>query len=265
MLHAGGLPLRLVVRDPTRLDATLAGIPDVQRASGYAASDEMRDAFAGVATVFLIPAAESADRVDQHRATVQAAVQAKAQRIVYLSFVGAAEGATFTLARDHWHTEQAIRGSGLEFAFLRMSLYMDFLPMIVGADGAIRGPAGSGRLAAISRDDVAASCAAVLASPEAHVGKTWNLTGREAFSMAEAASLLSTPRKPVRYVDETDEEAWASRQHFGAPEWENAGLDQFVPSGARRQPGDGERRCNAADRPRAGDPARVPGPLTRRL
>ena len=123
----------------------------------------------GADTVFLIPAAEAADRVEQHRTAVDAAVAAGVPRLVYLSFLNAAPDATFTLARDHWATEQHIRASGLRWTFLRMNLYMDFIPAM-GVDGVIRGPAGDGRVSAILRDDVAAAAAAVLPS-DGHDGR----------------------------------------------------------------------------------------------
>ena len=63
---------RLIVRNPERAPAGA----DVRVASGYHAFDEMREALAGADTVFLIPAAESADRVEQHRTAVDAAVAA---------------------------------------------------------------------------------------------------------------------------------------------------------------------------------------------
>ena len=212
--------IRRVVRDRTRVPD--AGRADVRRASSYGAFDEMRAALQDVHTLFLIPAAESADRVEQHKTAVDAAVAAGVRRIVYLSFLGAAERATFTLARDHWHTEQRIRATGLPWTFLRMNLYMDFIPSMVLADGAIRGPAGDGRVSAILREDVAAACAAALCSA-AHAGRTYDLTGRESFSLAEAAALMSRPDKPVRFEDETDDEAWASRRHYGAPDFEMRG------------------------------------------
>jgi uncharacterized protein YbjT (DUF2867 family) len=96
---------------------------------------------------------------------------------------------------------------------------MDFIPAMVLADGTIRGPAGTGRVSAILREDVAAACAAVLAT-DAHPGRTFDLTGRENFSLAEAAALLSCPGRAVRFQDETDDEAWASRRHYGAPDFE---------------------------------------------
>ena len=93
---------------------------------------------------------------------------------------------------------------------------------MVLADGAIRGPAGNGRVSAILREDVAAACAAALYST-GHDGRTYDLTGRESFSLAEAAALMSRPGKPVRFEDETDDEAWASRRHYGAPDFEMRG------------------------------------------
>jgi len=122
-LAAHDRSIRLVVRNPQRVAD--GGRADVRQASGYGAFDEMHVALQGVHTLFLIPAAESADRVQQHRTAVDAALAAGVRRIVYLSFLGAAEDATFTLARDHWHTEQHIRAAGLPWTFLRMNLYMD--------------------------------------------------------------------------------------------------------------------------------------------
>ena len=103
----------------------------------------MVGALEGAGTMFLIPATESEDRIEQHRTAVDAAVDAGVRRIVYLSCFGAARDATFTLARDHWHTERHIRASGLAWTFLRMNLYTDFIPTMVSADGTIRGPAGT--------------------------------------------------------------------------------------------------------------------------
>ena len=188
---------------------------DARIASGYGDFDGMRAAFTGAETVFLIPAGESADRVEQHKAAVDAAVAAGVARIVYLSFFNAAPDATFTLARDHWATEEHIRASGVTWTFLRMNLYMDFIPGMA-VDRVIRGPAGDGRVSAILRDDVAAAAVAVLRAPRD--GETFDLTGPSAFSLAEVGDLLG-----AEYVDETDEQAYASRANYGAPDWEVRG------------------------------------------
>jgi uncharacterized protein YbjT (DUF2867 family) len=210
LLAARGVPLRLVVRNAARapdLDA------EVRTASRYGAHEEMRSAFAGAETVFLVPAEESEDRVDQHKAAVDAAVAAGVRRIVYLSFINASPDATFTLVRHHWATEQHIRASGLAFTFPRMNLYLDFVPRMVSDDGVIAGPGGDGRAAIVARDDVAAVAAALLTG-EGHDGETYDVTGRESLTFAEMAATLG-----ATYKDETLEEAWASRAGYGAPDW----------------------------------------------
>ena len=147
-----------------------------------------------------------------------AAAAAGVRRLVYLSFVAAAADATFTLARDHWHTEEHVRAGGLPWTFLRMNLFMDFVPSMVLSDGVIRGPAGDGRLAAILRDDVAAAAAAVLTS-DGHAGRTYDLTGPAELALTDVAAVLTAVTgRAVPYVPATVEEAFASRASYGAPD-----------------------------------------------
>ena len=217
-LAEAGAPMRLVVRDPARAPRHPGA--EIRQIAGYGAGDDVRAALAGVDTLFLVPAEESAGRVEEHRTAIDAAVAAGVRHVVYLSFVDARPDSTFTLGRDHWATEELVRATGLAHTFARMNLYMDFIPSMVMPDGVIRGPAGGGRLAAILRDDVAAAVAAILTS-EGHAGRAYELTGPAAFSLAEAAELMTRFRgEPVRFEDENDEEAYASRAGYGAPDWQ---------------------------------------------
>ncbi|SMO99732.1 Uncharacterized conserved protein YbjT, contains NAD(P)-binding and DUF2867 domains [Geodermatophilus aquaeductus] len=217
-LAAAGVPLRLLVRDPSRAPR-LPGAAAV--VAPYGDGDAVRRALEGVGTVFMVSASESADRVDQHRTFVDAAAAAGVGHLVYLSFQGAAPDATFTLARDHWATEEHVRARGLVHTFLRDALYADFLPGLVGEDGVIRGPAGEGRVAAVAQDDVADAAVAVLRDPAAHAGRTHELTGPQALTLAEvAATITAVTGRPVRYHPETVEEAFASRASYGAPDWQ---------------------------------------------
>jgi uncharacterized protein YbjT (DUF2867 family) len=180
----------------------------------------MRAALAGTATLFLVPAAESPDRVAEHKAAVDAAVDAGVARIVYLSYQRAAPDAAFRLARDHWATEQHIRASGVAHCFPRMSMYLDFLPRLVGGDGAIAGPGGDGRVAPVSRADVADVVTALLTGAS-DVAGVHELTGGEALTLdawAERLSALSGKR--IAYRDETLEEARAARAAYDAPAWQ---------------------------------------------
>ncbi|GAB3079303.1 SDR family oxidoreductase [Pedococcus soli] len=186
----------------------------------YADTPAVREALSGIDTLLMVSASEDADRLGQHRAFVDAAAAAGVRHVVYTSFQGAAADCTFTLGRDHFATEEAIRASGMEFTFLRDSFYADFLPLMA-TNGVIRGPAGDGRVAAVAREDVADAAAAVLADPTAHAGETYDLTGPEALSLAEAAEIVTeVTGNPTRYVDETIPEAYASRASYGAPDWQ---------------------------------------------
>jgi uncharacterized protein YbjT (DUF2867 family) len=214
LLSAAGVPQRLVVRDPTRAPA-LDGASVVQ--ASYHDADAARRALDGVETLFMVSGAEAPDWVDQHRTFIDAAVAAGVGRIVYLSFYGAAPDATFTLARDHWATEEHIRASGMRYTFIRDNLYSDFLPLMVGEDGVIRGPAGDGRVAAVAQDDIAEVAATVLRRPEAYEGATYSLTGPESLTFHEIAAILGPG---VNYHPETVEEAYVSRTRYGAPDWQ---------------------------------------------
>jgi NAD(P)H dehydrogenase (quinone) len=217
-LASRGVPQRLVVRSPERAPA-LVGAHAV--AAAYRDQAAAERALDGVQTLFMVSASESADRLHEHRTFVDAAADAGVQHVVYTSFYGAAPDCTFTLGRDHFATEEHIRSRGLDYTFLRDSLYLDFLPMVVGEDGVIRGPAGDGRLAAVARQDVADVAVAVLLDPESHRGATYDLTGPESLSFSEVASILTEATgREVTYHDETDEEAYASRRRWDAPQWQ---------------------------------------------
>lgn len=217
------MPQRLLVRDPERAPQ-LPGADVVRAPFGDGAA--VRQALAGLDTVLMVSASETADRVDQHRTFIDAAAAAGVGHLVYVSFYGAAPDATFTLARDHWATEQHIRASGVPFTSLRDNLYADFLPQMVGADGVIRGPAGDGRAAVVAQDDIADAVVAVLRDPGAHAGRVYELTGPQALTLAEVAAVITTVTgRPVSYVQETIEEAYASRASYGAPDWQ---LDAWV-------------------------------------
>ena len=173
---------------------------------------------------FSIPGRESAIRVAEHITAINAAVAAGIERIVYLSFAPAAADAVCTLARDHYATEQHIRTTGIPFTFLRMNLYLDgIVRYVVSPAGVIQGPADDGRVAAVLRDDIADACAAVLAS-DGHHGVIYDLSGREAFTLAEAAEQMSrVSGKAISFHDETVEEAYESRRIYNAPDWEVRG------------------------------------------
>jgi NAD(P)H dehydrogenase (quinone) len=216
-----GVEQRLIVRDAARAQA-LPGA-EVAVAAGYDDAEGMRRALEGVDTLFFVSAGEHPDRVSLHRTAVDAAVAAGVERIVYTSFAGAAPDTTFTFGRDHFHTEEYIRATGLGHTFLRDSMYLDYVPFFASPEGVIRGPAGNGRVGAVARDDVADAAVVTLLDAQ-HAGHAYGVTGREAFTVSEAAEILTrVSGREVVYIEETLEEARASRAPSGAPDWEIEG------------------------------------------
>ncbi len=217
-LAARAVPQRLLVRTPANAPS-LDGA--VVAPCSYGDRDQALAALEGVSTLLMVSASESADRLDQHRAFVDAAAEAGVEQVVYTSFAGASADCTFTLGRDHWATEEHLHASGMRHTFLRDNFYLDFVPLMVGEDGVIRGPAGDGRVSAVARADIAAVAVEVLTDPAAHAGATYTLTGPEAFTLAEAAAVVGeVTGRAVSFHDETLEEAYESRRRWEAPQWQ---------------------------------------------
>ncbi|MCW2725497.1 MAG: hypothetical protein JWN35_2418 [Frankiales bacterium] len=250
-LASAGTPQRLVVRDAARAPE-LAGA-EVAQAS-YDDREALSRAFTGIDTLFLVSAREDANRVRQHTTALDAAAAAGVERVVYLSFLGAAPDATFTFARDHWATEEHVRALGLRHTFLRDAFYTDFLPTLAGADGVIRGPAGDGAFTPVTRDDVAGVAAAVLLSDD-YDGATLDVTGPDRLTMRELATLLGeVSGRDVVYVEETLEEAYASRASYGAPAFE---VDGWVSTYSAVATGELDVESNAVREVTGHDPAGV--------
>ena len=214
-LAATGMPLRLLVRDPQRA-------PVLERAvAEQAVYGQPTTALDGVEVLFMVSASESATRLEEHIAFVDAAAAAGVRHIVYTSFLGAAADSVFTLGRDHFFTESHIRASGMDFTFLRDAFYLDFMPSMVGDDGVLRGPAGDGRAAIVAREDVARTAARVLENPAAHLNQTYNLTGPERLTLEEvAATIEASTGTPTSFHNETIDEAYESRKAWNAPSWQ---------------------------------------------
>lgn len=215
---------RLVVRDPSRAPqfpgTTVAHATYNDLGAGIAA-------LVGVDVLFMVSAAESQTRREEHRTFIEAAARAGVGHLVYTSFSGAAPDAKFTLGRDHFDAEQAIAESGLSFTILRDNFYLDLLPHFAGEDGVIRGPAGDGRVAAVARADVAGVAAEVLRSPEEHAGVTYELTGPESLTLTEIATRAGAVLgRDLSFENETEDEAYASRRAtYDAEQWQ---LDAWV-------------------------------------
>ncbi|MFS9239196.1 SDR family oxidoreductase [Streptococcus australis] len=187
----------------------------------YANTPKVVEALKGIDTLLMVSARENPERVKEHKEFLDAAKLAGVQHIVYTSFYGADEKATFTLSRDHAQTEAYIKELGFTYTFLRDNFYLDFLIDIALENGEIRGPAGSGLVSAVARKDTSKVAAEILLNPKEWENQSLNLTGPEDLSMEEIVALLSKETgNAITYVDESVEEAYESRKKWPAQTWE---------------------------------------------
>ena len=103
------------------------------------------------------------------------------------------ETETTSSPQQHWLAEQVLRWSGLPAVYLRPTAFFDGMLLVQGAkaireDNAIRLPFGDGKTALIAGADVGVAAAAVLANPEPHIGKVYDLTGVQSLTMAQYAA-----------------------------------------------------------------------------
>ena len=110
--------------------------------------------------------------------------------------------------RQHWLAEQALNWSGLPVVHIRPTVFLQHFFFLrwaaesIARDGTIRLPFGSGRTSPIDTLDIAEVIAAILASPAAHVGKVYELTGPKSQDMRGLAAEYSEALgRPVAYVD----------------------------------------------------------------
>ncbi len=224
LLSNKGLPLILPLRNLAKVPA----LPNVQaRLFSYEDSALARQALHNVDVLFMVSAAESPTREQAHLTLVQAAEQAGVRHIVYLSFANAAANSTFTLARTHFVTENAIKQTAMKYTFMRDNFYSEMMADIANEQGVIAGPAAAGQVACVSQKDVAEAVANVLLNivqgGVQHQNRTYTLTGGQALSLAQIAAVLtSVTGKPYRYQPETVEQAFASRKanYPGTPDWQ---------------------------------------------
>ena len=216
-LAAHGVPQLLVGRHPDRMPE----LPGAQHRgpAAYADASAMRKAIEGASTLVLVSGNLSGRRLEEHATAIEAATAVGVERILYVSLLGAAPAATYRNARDHWLTERFLAGTGVRHTVFRAGYYSRMLPALADDGLVLRGPGGSGTAAFVTHDDIAEVIAAVVLDegPESgHDGATYEITGPEARTLAEAVSQVAEATgRPYRYEPETLEDAFTRRWRLG--------------------------------------------------
>ncbi|BAH82025.1 truncated hypothetical protein [Streptococcus dysgalactiae subsp. equisimilis GGS_124] len=88
--------------------------------ANYDCSLETQKTLRGVDVLVMVSAHESLNRLEEHKAFIDAAKMSGVRHIIYTSFYQASPNSTFTLARDHAVTEAYIKENGLTYTFLKI-------------------------------------------------------------------------------------------------------------------------------------------------
>lgn len=190
------------------------------RIADYNQPSAWNAALADADKVLLISASEIGQRARQHRAVIEGAKRAGVKLLAYTSILHA-DTSVLGLAAEHRETEAAIRASGVPHVLLRNGWYtenyMAGVPAALSMN-AVYGCAGEGRIAAAARADLAEAAAAVLTG-DGQAGRTYELAGDAAFTLADLAAELSRQAgRDIRYVNLQEAEYRQMLMKAGFPE-----------------------------------------------
>ncbi|WP_350348943.1 NAD(P)H-binding protein [Agromyces sp. G08B096] len=227
LLARGADPAEVVAtaRDTSRL-ADLAERGVRTATLDYDRPETIAAALDRVDRMLLVSGSVPGQRVDGHRAVIDAAAAAGVGRLVYTSAPHATT-ADFALAADHRATEEHLAASGVPAVVLRNNWYTEnYVADVARAaeTGEITASAGDGRVASASRADYAEAAAAVLLGA-ARDGDVLELSGETAWSYEELAATASElTGRDVTYRRLSTDEHVAALQGAGL----DAGTAGFV-------------------------------------
>lgn len=174
------------------------------RFGDYDAPESLDAAYAGLDRLLIIPTVALApgQRAQQNLAAIDAANRAGVGHVVFMSSAGTRARQEPDVWASYFAAEQHLMRTAKTWSVLRMNYYAEsFADEAKGAlaQGALVG-LGENRVAFVSRDDLAAAAAGLLAG-EGHEGAIYTGTGPRTWSGAERAELASKlGGKPLAHV-----------------------------------------------------------------
>ncbi len=240
-LKAKGADFRCLVRDTAKAAETLGGdVELVQADTGDA--DSIEAGLAGCDKLFLLTG-HSPVMQEQQINTIEAAKRAGVKHIVKLSggdAIAKADSPT-KIGQAHYHVEEALKSSGVEWTILRPGLFMqNFLNMAgsVKEQGKMFMPVPAdvetGMIDVRDTGDVAAE----VLTGDGHNGKIYFLASANRTPADVAAALSQELGKEVAFIEVPMEGAVAAMKERGMPDWlveHQAGVMGLVASGETAQ------------------------------
>jgi uncharacterized protein YbjT (DUF2867 family) len=215
LLRQRDMPVRVLVRDPARAK-TLAEAGAQAAVGDLDVPASLDEAMTGVETVVLVSPAVPAQELN----VIRSAARAGVGHVIKATSKASADS---PIARRRWQAEieAGLAASGIPHTFLRSNAYMQnvlTLALAIAKASSFGSAAGKGRTGMVDARDVAAVAAEIAASPAAHAGKTYWLTGPELISNYDVAAVLSRLLgRTITYRELTFEENRDAMIRAGVP------------------------------------------------
>jgi uncharacterized protein YbjT (DUF2867 family) len=218
LLREQGVPVRVLVRDPAKAMAQALAEAGAEVAAGdLDVPASIDDAMTGVSAVVLVSPAVPAQELN----VVASAARAGAGHVVKATSK-ASPDSPIARRRGQAEIEAGLAASGIPHTLLRSNAYMQNVLAVapaIAATSCFGSSAGKGRSGMVDARDVAAVAAEIAASPDAHAGKTYWLTGPELLSNYDVAAVLSRLLgRTITYRELTFEENKDTMVRAGVPE-----------------------------------------------
>ena len=212
MLAERGLPLRVLVRDPSR--APQRAEVAVGDLTDPASLDR---AFSGIDTLVLISPAVP----DQEIAAIDAAVRAGVTHVVKATSKASTDSPV-ERRRGQARIEDHLAATPIPHTLLRSNAYMQNLlalaPQVKASDGFVMSSA-DGEVGMVDAHDVAAVAAVIAADPAPHAGATYWPTGPALVSYGDVAATLSKVLgRPIEYRRTSTDEHREAMIQAGIPD-----------------------------------------------
>lgn len=216
LLRERDVPVRVLVRDPAKAAALAEAGAEIAKGD-LDVPAAIDDAMTGVSAVVLVSPAVPAQELN----VVASAARAGTGHVVKATSKASADS---PIARRRWQAEieAGLAASGIPHTLLRSNAYMQnvlALAPAIAKTSSFGSAAGKGRSGLVDARDVAAVAAEIAASPAAHAGQTYWLTGPGLISNYDVAAVLSKLLgRTITYRELTIEENTETMIRAGVPE-----------------------------------------------
>ena len=243
-LQKKGADFRCLVRDPAAAAETLGSDVDLVQAD-TADADSIEAGLAGCDKLFLLTGHSPAMQ-EQQINTIEAAKRAGVSHVVKLSggdAVATPDGPS-KLGQAHYHIEEALKASGLEWTILRPGLFMqNFLNMagMVKGQGKIMMPVPADVEAGMIDVRDTGDVAAAVLTGDGHNGQSYFLASANRTPGDVAAVLSAELGREIAFVEVPLEGAVGAMKERGMPDWlidHQAGVMGLFASGVLAQTND---------------------------